>query len=209
MTNVNPESFTCIRWVLSIVIPALSGFVGVLIGAWISGRQQKEQSKLSFIEKQIKNFYSPLLGIRNDIQIRSELREKISGLADNKWRDLVKKASKSNSPETKSKLIDERKDKFDKLIEFNNCQLTESLLPQYHRMITIFRDNYYLAEYRTRDFLRFLLEFVNIWDRWLDKSIPIEVLEDLEHDEKKLKPFYDDIKKTHDELRTKLSKGKA
>lgn len=42
----------------------------------------------------------------------------------------------------------------------------------------------------------------------IDKSLPKEVLEDLDHSENVLNPFYDDLKKTHDELRAKLSKGK-
>lgn len=209
MTSANPESFNWIRWVVSIVIPVLSGFVGVLIGAWLAGRQQREQLKLSFIEKQIKNFYSPLLGIRNEIQMLSELRQKISISADANWRKLCEEAQKRGDPEATRKLTEKRKEKFDRLINYDNRQLTESLLPLYHRMINIFRDNYYLAESRTRDYFRSLLEFVDIWDRWLDKSIPREVLKDLEHSEKTLKLLYDDLQKNHDELRAKLSKGKV
>jgi len=72
-------------------------------------------------------------------------------------------------------------------------------------MAAIFRDNYYLAEKRTRKFFRPLIEFVDIWDRWLDKSIPHEVVEELGHGEKPLHPFYEDLEKTHDELRNKLA----
>lgn len=209
MTNVNPESFSWIRWAVSIGVPILSGFVGVIIGAWLTGRQQQEQRKLSFIEKQINNFYSPLLGIRNEIRMLSELHQKISSSANANWSKLIEKARKLGGAEATKKITEERKEKFDRLIQYDNRQLTERQLPSYHRMITIFRDNYYLAEPRTRDYLQYLLEFVDIWDRWLDKSIPKEVLKDLEHSEKTLNPFYDDLKETHNELRAKLSKGKA
>lgn len=209
MADANPESLNLIRWVVSIVVPVLSGFVGVLIGAWLAGRQQREQRELFFIEKQIKNFYSPLLGIRNEIRMLSELRQKISISANANWRKLCEEAHKRGGSEATKKLTEERKEKFDRLIQYDNLQLTESLIPSYHRMITIFRDNYYLAERRTREYFRSLLEFVDIWDRWLDKSIPREVLKDLEHSEKTLNPLYDDLKETYNELRAKLSKGKA
>jgi len=115
----------------------------------------------------------------------------------------------STSQKATKKLTEDRKEKFDRSIQYDNRQLTESLLPSYHRMITIFRDNYYLAERPTSAYFRPLLEFIDIWDRWLDKSIPIEVLEDLEHSEDTLNPLYDNLKETHNELRAKLSKGKA
>jgi hypothetical protein len=112
-------------------------------------------------------------------------------------------------PEATRKITEKRKNKFDKLIEYNNVMLTKSLLPSYRRMITIFRDNYYLAEHTTRDYFQSLIEFVNLWDRWLDKSIPKEVIEDLDRGEKILEPFYNNLRETHEELRIKLSEGKA
>jgi hypothetical protein len=94
-------------------------------------------------------------------------------------------------------------------IEYDNNQLTEGLLPAYRRIVTIFRDNYYLAEERTCAHFRPLLEFVDIWDRWLDRSIPREVIEELGHNEKSLQALYTELEETHTTLRAKLSNGKA
>lgn len=205
----DPTSFEITRWIVSISVPAISGFIGVLIGSWLTRRHQREQRKLDFIEKQLRSFYSPLLGIRNEIRMLSELREKIRQSADHHWRKMCEEAREAGGPEYVKQVTDERRDVFMKSIEYNNKQLTESLLPAYRRMVAIFRDNYYLAEGRTSEHFRPLLEFVDIWDRWLERSIPHEVVEDLGHGEKSLQALYSELEKTHDELRVKLSSGKT
>ena len=57
-------------------------------------------------------------------------------------------------------------------------------------MIKIFRENMWLVELETVEYFQKLLEFIDIWDRYLDKSMPEEVLEKLNHSEENLKPFY-------------------
>ena len=54
-----------------------------------------------------------------------------------------------------------------------------------------------------------IVEYVNVWERWLDGSLPREVLERLNHSEENLKPFYDHVLTTHDMLRAKLKAGEA
>ena len=107
--GIFPETFNVIRWVVSIVVPALSGFIGVLLGAWLSGRNQREQHKLAFVEKQIEIFYSPLLGIRNEILMLSKLRVKISGSANDNWRKIIEAACKLGGPEATRKITEKRK----------------------------------------------------------------------------------------------------
>ena len=206
MADVNPKTIDLIRWAVTIGVPSISGLAGVLIGAWIASKQQKAERRLAFIEKQLKQFYSPIVGIRNEIQMLSELRVKISQSSKDSWQRLCEEAREVGTIET---LSEKRGDEFKKTIDYNNRQLTESLLPSYRRMATIFREHYYLAQPQTRNYFRLLLEFVDLWERWLDKSIPHEVLEGLDHEEEKLFPFYENLKKTHDELRTKLVSGKG
>jgi hypothetical protein len=205
----NAQSFDLTRWLVSVSVPAFAGLAGVLIGAWLTGRQQNEQRKLDFVEKQLRLFYSPLLGIRNEIRMLSELRVKISHSADRHWRKLCEEAQLVGGAEYLQKVTAERRDEFMKLIDYDNKQLTENLLPAYRRMVSIFRDNYYLSIKTTADHFLPLLEFVDIWDRWLDRSIPREVIEELGHDEKKLEDLYSDLEETHTALRTKLSNGKS
>ena len=60
-------------------------------------------------------------------------------------------------------------------------------------MVNLFRDRMGLAEPSTLEHFGALVEFVEIWDRWLDETIPPEVVGNLEHGEEKLYPLYEDV----------------
>lgn len=109
--------------------------------------------------------------------------------------------------EALQKLTDKRGKEFMEIIEYDNRQLAEELIPAYRRMVNIFRDNMWLADTGTKSYFVTLLEFVELWERWLVKSLPLEVLQALEHGEKSLHPFYEHLQNKHDELRKKLEKG--
>jgi len=49
-----------------------------------------------------------------------------------------------------------------------------------------------------------LVEFVELWNRSEQNSVPGEVIQRLEHGEEKLNPFYEHLQKKHDELREKV-----
>jgi hypothetical protein len=149
MPAADPTAFEMTRWIALTDVPAIAGLAGVLMGSWLTRRQQKEQRKLDFVEKQLRCFYSPLVGIRNEIYMLSELRLTISQSSDRHWRKLCEEAREAGGPDYVKKVMDRRRDEFMKSIEYDNNQLTEGLLPAYRRMVTIFRDNYYLAEERT------------------------------------------------------------
>ena len=76
-------------------------------------------------------------------------------------------------------------------------------------MRTVFRDNFWLAEAETQKYFPALIEFVEIWDRWLKGTLPSEMVPVIGHSEEPLQPFYDHLRRKHEELQTKLSQGKA
>ena len=195
-----------IRWGISIGIPAASGLGGVMLGAWLSGMRETRQRRLVFIEKQLCDFYSPLLSIRSEIRMRSELRVKINQTADTEWRRLNEE-KRELGVEALQKLTNERGKEFTEIIEYDNRQLKEELIPAYRKMVNLFRDNMWLAEAETKKYFESLLEFVELWERWLAKSLPPEVIKALEHGEESLHPFYDHLQNKHDELRKKLEEG--
>ena len=203
------QTIEIVRWSISVGAPVLSGLAGIFIGAWLSGRQAKAQRKHSFIEKQLSHFYSPMLGLRSEIRMRSELRVKIQDTANSAWKELCEDARQRGGPEETRKLSDDRFREFKGIIEYDNRMLTEELIPAYKTMVKIFRENMWLAEPSTREYFRKLLEFVDMWDRWLDKSMPVEVLEKLRHTEETLHPFYEHLEQTHSSLRKKLETGEA
>jgi len=207
MTYHHSGSFEILRWIISIAVPAISGLVGVLIGAWLTNRQQRERRKLEFVENQLKYFYSPLLGIRDEIRFLSELRMKTTKEANKVWSQLCEKWQKAEHDVYKE-MTEERGKAFERIINYDNQKFMEDMLPAYHRMIDIFKEKYYLADEKTRVNFQALIEFVDIWDRFLDKSLPAEVSKKLDYKEEKLYPLYEDLQNKHDELRKRLAAGK-
>jgi len=206
MATNDPSCIDLVRWGISIGVPAVAGLGGVMLGAWLTGRREKKQRALAFIEKQLCEFYSPLLGIRSEIRMRSELRLKVQNTADSEWRKLCEE-KREIGVEAFQRLTNELGDEFTKIIEYDNRQLKEELIPAYRKMVNLFRDNMWLAEYETKEYFGPLLEFVELWERWLGDSLPPEVITALEHGEESLHPFYDHLQRKHDELREKLASG--
>ena len=207
-TAMTCEQIDLIRWAVSIAVPAIAGLLGVGVGAWLMGRREKHQRRLAFVEKQLKDFYSPMLGLRNEISMRSNLRVRIHDIADTVWRELCAQA-REVSLEALGELSKTRGPEFTSLIEYDNSQLRKELIPAYQQMAKLFRDNYWLAHPETRAHYQELIEFVELWERWLAKSIPAEVIQRLEHTEDRLKPFYAHLEKKYDLLRSSIESGEV
>lgn len=197
------------RW-LPGVIAATAGLVGVFVGAglnsWFSSRRERTQRRHAFIEQQLSEFYSPLLGLRAEVKALSELRVKLQNEAGAAWQELS--AGVAPGPEAQA-LTAQRFPEFQALIEYDNKKLIERLLPAYRKMLELFRDKLWLAEEETRKHYLTLTEFVDVWDRWIANSLPAEVLGRIEHGEEKLHPLYDHIQEQHDRLRALIARGEA
>jgi hypothetical protein len=196
-----------VRWAFSIVVPAIAGFVGVLIGAWLAARREVSERRYAFVEKQLRDFYSPLLGIRNEILMKSQLRVKVHAAADAVWQGLAAGARSLGDPDALLRLERERWPEFERCIAYSEEQLANAIVPSYRAMVNLFRDNLWLAEPETRLHFEALAEFVEIWERSLGKSIPKDVVGKLGHTEQPLKPFYDHLQEMLDVLRGRLAKG--
>jgi len=195
-----------VRWATSIAIPAVSGLAGVVIGAWLSSRREVKQRKLAFLEKQLSTFYSPMLGLRNEVSSHGAFRLRVQNEADAAWRQLCTEIGNLDV-EARQRILNERAPEFTRIIEYDNTKLYEELLPAYRKMVELFRDCYWLAESETRVYYPELLEFVEVWNRWNDKALPPEVLKRLEHGEDNLAPFYAHIERMQDAIRKKLKDG--
>lgn len=184
---------------LKVAVPAvctlLAGYIGIRYGL----KHIKVQKELDFIDRQLRQFYSPILGRQKEIRAKSEIRNKISTKAKEAWKEKCKKASGSinkKSPDFEP---------YEKLIDYDNEQLKNELLPLYREMFHIFREKYYLAEPETLKWYSEFCEFIEIWERSLSKSIPNEVIRKIGHSERKVKPFYKELETRTNLLRYKLS----
>lgn len=191
------------------VTTAIIGLIGVLIGAvigyWLSLRRDRAQRQYEFVTKKLSDLYSPLLSIRMEILSLSENRVIISRTINKSWQKLCSGIEK---PDGYYKIKEEKGQDFKNSIEYNNKQLIDSIIPKYKLMVEIFRKNIWLAEKDTQVFFNALVEFVDIWDRVLENAIPGEALQELEHSEEKLQPFYNNLQHNFDKLRARLSAGK-
>ncbi len=195
-----------LKWGISILVPAISGLSGVAIGAFLTTRRETLNRKYKFIERQLTDFYSPLLAIRMDLKVSGELRLRISNTADSEWRKLC--ARFEGQPDELRKLSETSGEKFNKIIGYDNEKLRNKDIPAYHKMLEIIQNNMWLAEKSTLKHFPKLIEFVDLWDRFLKETLPGEVVQALDHSEKSLYPLYEDLQHRHDELRAKLSEEK-
>ncbi len=74
-------------------------------------------------------------------------------------------------------------------------------------MLAIFTDSGWLAEPSTMGFYATFVEFVEIWNRFLDQSLPREVLQQIEHKEGTLQPLYADLEHHLTRLSKRLHSG--
>ena len=174
-----------------------SAYIGYRFGV----DQYRKQKKLEFVERQIREFYSPMLGCLNQIRAKSELRYEISKVSDLAWKKIV--AQHPQPFEDHEKYFEP----FKKSILYDNDQLRNELIPLYDKMAMIFSENYWLAEPETRKWYSELSMFVDLWHRWLDETIPSEVIRDMNHTEERLKPPYENLNTSLEKLQ-KILVGK-
>lgn len=85
-----------------------------------------------------------------------------------------------------------------------NERFRKEILPLYDKMVFVFTENFWLANPSTQNWYADLSEYVDLWHRWLDELIAPEVMEELDHSEKKLEAFYDDLENQLENLRNKI-----
>jgi hypothetical protein len=187
---------------------ALGGLGGVIVGAVLTSvlasRREQRKRQLEFLDKQLSEFYSPMLGLRSEISAHSALRVRLQSEAGAAWQALSAAAAPSSEAQ---RLTADRFPQFQALIECDNNKLREKLMPAYRKMLDVFRNGLWLAEADTRKHYPALVEFVDIWERWLDGSLPDEVVGRIGHTEENLSQFYDDLQTQHDRLRKLVANG--
>lgn len=94
---------------------------------------------------------------------------------------------------------------FEKSIEYDNKKFRDEIIPTYDKMLSIFTDNFGLANPSTQKWYSEFNKFVELWHRWLDKSIPREAIEKIDYKEDKLHPFYEDLENQLEKLKKDLA----
>jgi len=181
-----------------VIIPSVITFATVYLAYRFAVNQARTKRNTDLIEKQLLEFYSPIWGCIKRIHAQGELRAEISQASNTAWQKLCERSPK---PFLKH---DEEFKPYQKLIEYDNEQLTSEVIPLYDKALEIFTTQFWLSEESTRQYYEEFYRFVEIWHRYLNRSLPMDVLKEIEHGEEKLKPFYNDIEANIMELKKKL-----
>jgi hypothetical protein len=129
------------EWIVSVALPALAG---VFLGSYMSGRRETMQRRSAFVERQLRELYSPLLRLREEIRTQSELGVTVQATADAVWSRL---SAEAHAQRVGIQYLKEtRWPEFERVIEYDNTKLKDHLMPAYRKMVAVFRDNFWLAE---------------------------------------------------------------
>jgi len=153
------------------------GAVGVLVGSWITIYRDNQERRHKFIKQQCEEFYAPMVGLRREIRAKSEARLRIR---DNVHAVRAKKRESGEwTPAIQREHDDRDKLSFESLIDYDNKQLAEEIIPAFRQMRDLFRERGWLAELRAREHHQELVEFVEIWNRVLKDSVPLDAINHL------------------------------
>jgi hypothetical protein len=165
---------------LLLILGPILGLGGVLAGLWWARRNELKKQRLEYAKQQLSEFYSPILSLRQHILSLSSLRKRLGEVADAVY--LSDNRGLHTREETAQAL--------NGMTEFDNQQFRDVLLPMYKEMQKIFREKYWLATTEVQEHFYKLIEYIELWQRNLDKTIPGPVIAAMEVAEKKLHPLY-------------------
>jgi hypothetical protein len=197
LDDLAEEMVASIRSLLTLTI----GLIGVALGGFLTSRNQRKEREQRFFRDQLAEFYAPMLAMHNIIRAKSEIRLKMSRTAHEEWQRLINEAQRFGIDRVQE-VRKEAWPKYEKIIEYENQQLSDELLPLYRRMRELFVEKMHLAEPSTRGHFDALVEFVEMWDRWRGGALPPEVSERIGPREENLKPFYEDLAANFEKLQT-------
>jgi len=189
----------------TLLMQILSALVGAAIVYVFGIRKLSVQLRNAFIERQLAEFYSPIVGYRKRIRTKSELREKISDAANASWQDICAQYREANQ------IMHNHEELFapyKAIIEYDNQQFREELMLLYRKMLNVFTDKYWLADEDTRAYYQEFLEFVEIWERFLAEALPDDVVKKIGHTENKLHPFYEHLEQKLSALQKEIKDGR-
>lgn len=173
--------------------------LGAMLGASLSAFHLKRFNKLALVERQISQFYSPMVGLRKRLIALDSVNRTVS-------RSAI--ANVGTIPaEIRSSQMTEQREEFFRDIEYTNQQLTNDILPIYESMETIFQEQYWLAQESTRRHYEKFVAFVEKIRRDMQRALPENARQSLPRNDEDLKEMYDDFEVQLDKLVKIKKKG--
>jgi hypothetical protein len=156
------------------------------------------------MREQLEGFYSVLLAIRMQIRAKSHLRERLRTIANEAWQEELKPAG--DDPQAKARIENIAWPYYHKILDYDQRQLDEEILPLYREMLSHMTKHMGLAEGSTLNHYELLVEFLEIWNRGLQQTLPAKVVNRIGHEEARLHPFYEELEMQAKRLRVQLQR---
>jgi hypothetical protein len=186
----------------TLLLQFFSALVGGLVVYVFGIRKSSIELRNTFIQKQMSEFYSPIAGYRKRIRAKSEVRAKVSTAANEAWKELCVPYAEAKQPMLNH---EELYAPYGRIIEYDNKQLREELMPFYRKVLDLFTDKYWLADEDTRAYYQDFLEFVEIWERHLAGALPGDVIRKLGHTEENVLPLYEHVERKLSALQDEIN----
>lgn len=190
---------------LTPAISAAAGLAGVGTGAWLTRWRDREARRYDFLRRQLEEFYAPFCALREEIRAKGEVRVKVSRATDADWRASLEGVV---SPDRMTAIAEEKRPTLHRSIQYDNEQLRSETIPAFRKMLGLFQEKLWLVEESTRRHYPTLVEFVEVWNRYLAQAVPSELPSQMGHGEEQLHELYEDVEGYRARLRAELRKGK-
>ncbi len=185
------------------VITASAGLLGVISGAVLTSRNQSKERKHAHIREQLQGFYSPMLGMREEIAAKTTFQDGINVQVA----EIIKKA-KAEYPGGERKTYNKDEvQALSKLRKYDYAQWEEEVFPLYKRMLKLFADKMWLAEDSTRAHYGDLTNYVEKWNRFDALTTTAELAWEMNFsDDDKVKEFFRDVEENFKRLQKLLGR---
>ncbi len=170
-----------------------------ILGASLTIFVQKGFNRIAFIDRQIEQFYSPMVGLRRKLLALDSVNSLVG-------RSILDEMGSFPSEIDLAQMTDPQK-VFMRDVDYTNEQLTSEILPIYEEMVRLFRDNHWLVEPATGAYEELLISFVEKVKRDLQNALPREARKALPKNDKDLEGFYAEVEETLNRFTNRKRKG--
>lgn len=182
---------TSVNW--NTLITALAGLSGVVVGGWITDRRSKEERRDAWRREQLKEFYAPMRGMREETKAKSKLSARLHELAYYVHDSSI--TNEDDPEEIRRVEADMIQKGYQDIFGYSRNQFKNELVPIYRRMLEHFTSHMDLAEPSTLEHYPALVEYVELWNRNLEKKLPSEIADKVDFGETPLFGLYADIER--------------
>ena len=185
---------------LSFLTTILATFLGATAAFVFALRKASADRRAEFRRQQLTEFYSPIAGYAKRVRALLAMSKRVWEAKEKGWRDVLEPYHGRYTDK-----LDEHSERFAKIVEYENAQVDDELLPAYRAILEVFTSKYSFALPSTREYYEGYYAFVNHWERVKREALPTEVRQHLPHEAELLHAFFEHVENTLQKLQNGLT----